>query len=79
MSEQSDMVRDGYERDPMKPVPARERAKYVTCARGHKVFVIWSDARQMFAFTCEQCNQHSDVALSEHGAVRITPVSRGRR
>lgn len=46
-------------------------ANYVTCPKGHKVFVIWSDERQRFAFTCDECEQHSEIALSIHGYVKI--------
>ena len=41
-----------------------ERANYITCPKGHKVFVIWSEERKKFGFTCEECDQHSEVAFS---------------
>ena len=41
-----------------------ERANYVTCPKGHKVYVIWSALRKKFGFTCDECEEHSDVALS---------------
>lgn len=41
-----------------------ERANYITCPKGHKVYVIWSAIRKRFAFTCDECNEHSDVAMS---------------
>ena len=44
-----------------------EKANYVTCAKGHKVHVIWSSQRQAFGFTCDECGEHSEVAISVHG------------
>lgn len=41
-----------------------ERANYITCPKGHKVFVIWSPIRRKFGFTCDECDEHSDVAMS---------------
>jgi len=41
-----------------------EKANYITCPKGHKVFVVWSPTHRKFAFTCDECEQHSDVALS---------------
>jgi hypothetical protein len=54
-------------------------ANYVTCPKGHKVFVIWSDERQSFGFTCDTCQEHSEVAVSVHGAVKVELVKKGRR
>ena len=51
-----------------------EKANYVTCAKGHKVYVIWSSQKQTFGFTCEECGEHSTVALSIHGPIRIVRV-----
>lgn len=48
-----------------------EKANYVTCRKGHKVYVIWSPQRKMFAFTCDECNEHSERALSERGLISI--------
>lgn len=41
-----------------------EKANYVTCPQGHKIYVIWSPERRRFGFTCDVCNEHSEVALS---------------
>ena len=49
-------------------------ANYVTCPNGHKIFVVWSDDRQCFAFTCDECQQHSMVAVSVHGTIEIRVV-----
>lgn len=48
-----------------------EVCNYVTCPKGHKIYVIWSPEREIFAFTCDECEQHSEVALSIHGNVRL--------
>ena len=53
---------------------SREICKYVTCPKGHKVFVIWSPERKRFAFTCDECEQHSEHAMSEHGFIEIKLV-----
>jgi hypothetical protein len=45
--------------------------------KGHKVFVIWSDEKQCFGFTCEECNEHSEAALSVHGLVKCELVKKG--
>lgn len=37
----------------------REKANYVTCPKGHKLFVIWSPQFKKFGFTCEECGEHS--------------------
>jgi hypothetical protein len=46
------------------PAGARENANYITCAKGHKVFVVWSPQFQKFAFTCDECDEHSVRAIS---------------
>jgi hypothetical protein len=51
-----------------------DKANYVTCPEGHKIFVIWSDERQLFAFTCDECDTHSEVAASVHGPIRIQSI-----
>jgi hypothetical protein len=51
-----------------------EKANYITCPKGHKVYVIWSDQRQTFGFTCDVCQEHSEVAVSAHGAIKIEVV-----
>lgn len=56
-----------------------EKANYVTCPKGHKVFVIWSPMLRRFGFTCEECNQHSLRAVSMHGAIEIKIVSEVKR
>jgi len=56
-----------------------EKAKYITCPNGHKVYVIWSDQRQSFGFTCDVCEQHSEVAVSAHGAIKIQIVQPARK
>ncbi len=53
-----------------------EKANYVTCPRGHKVFLIWSDLVQCFAFTCDECEQHSTRAVTVHGVIEITIVKK---
>ena len=47
------------------------KCNYVTCPRGHKVFIVWSKDRNCFAFTCDECNQHSLRAVSAHGVIEI--------
>lgn len=39
-------------------------ANYITCPKGHKVFVVWSEELKSFGFTCDVCEQHSKVAYS---------------
>jgi hypothetical protein len=57
-----------------------ERANYITCPKGHKVFVIWSKERKKFGFTCEECDEHSEVAISIlTGHVIILKARRMRR
>jgi hypothetical protein len=51
-----------------------EKANYVTCLKGHKIFVIWSPKRKCFGFTCDQCDKHSARAVSEHGVIEIKVV-----
>jgi hypothetical protein len=41
-----------------------ERANYITCPKGHKVYVIWSPRFKKFGFTCDECDQHSFMAAS---------------
>ena len=48
-----------------------EICNYVTCPRGHKVYVIWSEMRQQFGFTCEICDEHSGRAISVQGLVEV--------
>jgi hypothetical protein len=48
-----------------------EVCNYVTCSRGHKVYVIWSPLREQFGFTCDICNEHSARAISAQGLVEI--------
>ncbi len=57
-----------------------EKANYVTCPQGHKVYVIWSPMMRKFGFTCDECQQHSLHAVSEHGVIEIRVVKPvGRR
>lgn len=51
-----------------------EVCNYVTCPKGHKVYVIWSPARQRFGFTCDECSQHSDRAISVQGLIEVRIV-----
>ena len=53
-----------------------ERANYITCPKGHKVFVIWSPRFKKFGFTCDECGEHSDVAVSENGYIISVKVLR---
>lgn len=41
------------------PTGVREVANYVTCPKGHKLFVIWSPQFKKYAFTCDECREHS--------------------
>jgi hypothetical protein len=52
----------------------KEKANYITCPKGHKVFVIWSNELQRFGFTCDECNNHSLRAVSIHGTIEVTIV-----
>lgn len=56
----------------------KEKANYVTCPDGHKVFVIWSPELQRFGFTCDECEEHSLVAVSMHGVIEVTVVRKGQ-
>jgi hypothetical protein len=56
-----------------------EKANYITCPKGHKVYVIWSPARQKFGFTCDECDQHSEVAISAVGLVKVVRVDQPGR
>jgi predicted nucleic acid-binding Zn ribbon protein len=49
----------------------REQANYVTCPFGHKLCVIWSPMKQVFAFTCDTCECHFEYAATEQGRVKI--------
>jgi hypothetical protein len=46
-------------------------ANYVTCPLGHKIFVVWVEALQIFAFTCDECQEHSEIAVSTKGTIAI--------
>lgn len=52
-----------------------DKANYITCPQGHKVYVIWSDQRKTFGFTCDECGQHSERAISLHGLIEIRLVN----
>ncbi len=52
-----------------------EKAIYITCPQGHKVYVIWSEIRECFAFTCDKCRQHSMRAVSPYGVVEVHLVT----
>lgn len=41
-----------------------EKANYITCPKGHKVYVIWSPFHKAFGFTCDECGEHSRTAFS---------------
>ncbi len=56
-----------------------EQANYVTCPKGHKIFVIWSDELQRFGFTCDECETHSLRAVSMHGTIEVSIVGAPRR
>ena len=51
-----------------------EKANYITCPEGHKVFVIWSPELQRFGFTCDVCENHSLRAVSVHGVIEVRVV-----
>lgn len=36
--------------------------------------MVWSDARQKFAFTCDECGEHSDRAISVQGLIEVRIV-----
>jgi hypothetical protein len=42
----------------------------VTCPNRHRVFVVWIEEKQSFAFYCEKCNQASPTAISIMGWVK---------
>lgn len=48
---------------------------YVTCTQGHKLWVIWSDDLQRFAFTCDECEIHFLRAVSAHGLIEVRIIS----
>jgi hypothetical protein len=48
-----------------------EKANYVTCPKGHKIFVVWSEQLRKFGFTCDECEEHSLRAVSMHGTIEI--------
>jgi hypothetical protein len=64
-----------------KEIEARENANYITCPNGHKVFVIWSSQFKKFAFTCDECEEHSVRAISPMTGhvVEVRVVSRMRK
>lgn len=41
-----------------------EVANYITCVKGHKIYVIWSPQFKKFGFTCDECGTHSVRAMS---------------
>lgn len=47
-------------------------SNYITCPKGHKVFVVWIEEKNCFAFTCDECEQTSRVAISIKGFVICT-------
>jgi hypothetical protein len=49
----------------------KEIANYVTCPFGHKLCVIWSPMKKIFAFTCDVCGHHFEYAATEQGRVKI--------
>ena len=57
----------------------KEKANYITCPNGHKVFVIWSPELERFGFTCEECATHSLRAVSVHGVIEIEIVKQPTR
>lgn len=54
-----------------------EVCNYITCPKGHKIYVIWSPQKHRFAFTCDECNQHSLRAVSLHGVIEVRIVKEG--
>lgn len=46
------------------PLGVSEKANYITCPQGHRVYVIWSPQFKKFGFTCEECNEHAVRAFS---------------
>lgn len=46
------------------PTGMTEKANYITCPKGHKTYVIWSPRFKKFAFTCDECQEHSVRAWS---------------
>lgn len=46
------------------PTGVTEKANYITCPKGHRVFVIWSPRFKKFGFTCDECGEHSVRAWS---------------
>ena len=45
-----------------------EQARYITCPKGHKVYVIWSPRFKKFGFTCDECGEHAVRALEPMGS-----------
>lgn len=60
-------------------MPEHEKANYITCPKGHKIFVIWSSQRQSFGFTCDECGEHSEIGISVYGPIRIVRVKPSRK
>lgn len=46
------------------PMGVSEKANYITCPQGHKVYVIWSPRFKKFGFTCDECGEHAVRAWS---------------
>jgi len=55
----------------------KTKANYITCQRGHKVFVIWDPQLKVFGFTCDVCDVHMLQAMSIEGLVKIVRVDEG--
>lgn len=53
----------------------KEKCNYVTCPKGHKLFVIWSPELKLFGFTCDECGEHSLRGMSEYGIIEVSLIS----
>jgi molybdenum cofactor biosynthesis enzyme MoaA len=55
-----------------------ERANYVTCPKGHKVYVIWSSELNCFGFTCDECRLSAQRVVSPYGVMEIKIAERAK-
>jgi hypothetical protein len=58
------------------------KANYVTCTKGHKLYIVWVPDRQCYAFTCDECEIITPVAEAVNGVLEVlwhSGASLGRR
>jgi hypothetical protein len=44
---------------------------YCTCEKGHKIYVVWVEEKNQYAFTCDECKFMSPVVETIKGVVEL--------